>query len=100
MGQFYHRMGMTAPVSVFIGGDPEIYLAASYFLGWGHAEMDAVGGMKQAPVELVKCETNDLYVPANAEILLEGEIRPGAMWDEGPFGEMEGFITNMWNVLL
>ncbi len=92
MTQFYHMKGEVAPVTVFVGGDPEIYLASCFRSPWGMAEMDAAGGVKQAPLELVKCETNDLLVPANAEIVLEGEMRPGELWDEGPFGEYAGFL--------
>jgi UbiD family decarboxylase len=43
-------------------------------------------------VELVKCETSDLMVPANAEMIIEGEVPTGEMEDEGPYGEMFGYL--------
>jgi 4-hydroxy-3-polyprenylbenzoate decarboxylase len=54
--------------------------------------MDMAGGLRDAPVELVKCETNDLLVPADAEIIIEGIVQPHKRVDEGPFGEYFGFI--------
>ncbi len=56
-------------------------------------ESQLTGMLAGAPVELVKCETNDLLVPANAEIILEGEIVPDVMVEEGPFGEYTGYRT-------
>ena len=54
-------------------------------------EFEVLGGFRGEPVELVKCKTVDLYVPANAEIVLEGEIQPvGWTEDEGPYGEFTG----------
>jgi 2,5-furandicarboxylate decarboxylase 1 len=51
-----------------------------------------LGSSYGAPAELVKCETNDLFVPANAEIVLEGEVMASEGWvyDEGPYGEYIG----------
>ncbi len=46
-------------------------------------------------VELVKCETVDLMVPATSEIVIEGEIRPGETMDEGPFGEYTGYVATL-----
>jgi 2,5-furandicarboxylate decarboxylase 1 len=53
-------------------------------------EYDVIGGMMQAPVPLVRCETVDLEVPATAEIVLEGRLLPHIREDEGPFGEFSG----------
>ena len=55
-------------------------------------EMDVAGGLRQKPVEVVKCETCDLMVPANAEIVLEGEVPPKERETEGPFGEYTGYM--------
>lgn len=51
------------------------------------------GALRHEPVELVKCETNELLVPANAEIILEGECLTGVRAAEGPFGEYPGYCT-------
>jgi 4-hydroxy-3-polyprenylbenzoate decarboxylase len=57
----------------------------------GVSEADIAGGLRRAPLQLVKCETNDLLVPATAEIVIEGHVRPYERWDEGPFGEATGY---------
>jgi 4-hydroxy-3-polyprenylbenzoate decarboxylase len=54
-------------------------------------ERDIAGGLLGEPVQLVKCETVDLEVPANSEIVLEGYILPGERRTEGPFGEYMGY---------
>jgi 4-hydroxy-3-polyprenylbenzoate decarboxylase len=57
-------------------------------------EADVAGALRQEPVELVKCETTDLEVPATSEIVLEGEISPTEEDWEGPFGEYTGYSAN------
>ena len=51
------------------------------------------GFLRGKPVEIVKCETVDLEVPANAEIILEGYVELGELRSEGPFGDHTGFYT-------
>lgn len=84
------------PVAVAIGADPLCTLAAVAPFGTGESEVDFAGGMRQAPVELVKCHTSDLLVPAHAEIILEGEIQPDAKAINGPFGEFTGYRTEAY----
>ena len=72
----------TEPISTFCSGTPMPY---------GVAEIDVAGGLRGEPVEVVKCETVDLTVPATAEIVIEGELVPGESMDEGPFGEYTGY---------
>jgi phenylphosphate carboxylase alpha subunit len=56
---------------------------------------DQLAGMLMGePVELVKCETCDLYVPAHAEIIIEGEVMPNIQIEEAPFGEYTGYRTS------
>jgi UbiD family decarboxylase len=55
--------------------------------------MAIAGGLQGTPVELVKCLTSDILVPANAEIIIEGLLQPGEMAPEGPFGENLGFMN-------
>ena len=61
-------------------------------LPYGHDEIELAGGLKGEPIELVRCKTIDLAVPANAEIIVEAEIAPGERDDEGPFGEFAGYM--------
>ena len=86
-------------MAVALGWDPVLPAAACMGVPAGVCEYDIMGGMRQEPVELVKCETVDLYVPATSEIVLEGEILPvGWTKDEGRFGEfthLQGDIK--WN---
>jgi UbiD family decarboxylase len=87
----YEARNQPMPVVVAIGQDPiHPIVAASGFMG-GVSEVDMAGGLRQAPVELVKAETCDLLVPAHAEIILEGEILPKERKMEGPFGEYTGY---------
>jgi len=50
-----------------------------------------MGGLLGEPLELVRCETSDVLVPAHAELIIEAEILPGARTPEGPFGEFTGY---------
>ncbi len=79
--------GKPMPVAIAIGVDNMCCLAAIAPLDRGVSEVDYAGGLKGEPVELVKCETSDLLVPANAEIVIEGEILPDIRVPNGPFGD-------------
>jgi len=83
--------GKPLPVAVAIGVDPAITIAAGAPFPLGVDEMGRAGSLRGAPVELVQCRRVPLEVPANAEIVLEGEIRPGDVGEEGPFGEFTGY---------
>src|SRR5258707_15737896 len=61
-------------------------------LAYGKDEIDFAGGLKGEPVDLVRAKSIDLLVPANSEIVIEGEVRPGELEDEGPFGEFAGIM--------
>ena len=78
-------------MALCIGADPTVYMAAVAPLRLGEDELGMAGGLKGEPLELVRCETIDLEVPASAEIILEGEIIPGMVREEGPFGEFTGY---------
>ncbi|HEY7164541.1 MAG TPA: UbiD family decarboxylase, partial [Candidatus Binatia bacterium] len=77
--------------AVTIGNDPYVtwcsQIAGSVFLD----ELGAAGGWMEKPVDLVKCETIDLAVPATSEIVVEGELLPAERRVEGPFGEFPGY---------
>jgi 4-hydroxy-3-polyprenylbenzoate decarboxylase len=87
----YEPRGMILPWSIGIGGDPALFMAITMAAPPGVCEYDIAGGFRGEPMELTRCETNNLLVPANAEVVLEGEARPGERMDEGPFGEYSGF---------
>ena len=88
--------GLPTPCAVVLGMDPLLVLAAGTAVPTderGLAEYEAAGAWAGRPVELVKCETSDILVPANAEIILEGEIVPGERHSDGPHGESSGFYN-------
>ena len=77
--------------AVAIGGDPVIPIVGCAMMPPYVNEVDIAGALRGEPVELVKCETVDLHVPASSEIVIEGEIHPYERKDEGPFGEYVGY---------
>lgn len=83
----FELRGKSMPMCIAIGGDPVNFFVSGMALPEGVDEVDCAGGLRKAPIELVKAETNNILVPANAEIVLEGEMRPYERLDEGPFGE-------------
>jgi len=84
--------GKPAPIAWVIAAPPAVHLATVANLPYGADEIDIAGGMLGAPVDMVKCKTIDLRVPADAEIVIEGEIHPGETDMEGPFGEFAGYM--------
>jgi len=66
--------GATMPVAIAVGVPPALHIAAVAKLPPNHAECDVAGALQGAPIELVRCETSDLLVPANAELVIEGEV--------------------------
>lgn len=79
------------PYAIALGAPPIAVMAASMPLPKGVSEAEYVGALCGMPLEVVKCETNDMYVPANSEIVLEGTISVDERAKEGPFGEMHGY---------
>jgi 4-hydroxy-3-polyprenylbenzoate decarboxylase len=80
-------------VAVAIGTDPALTFAAIVPAPPDVEEYLIAGFLRQKPVELVKCETVDLEVPANAEIILEGYVNLDELRTEGPFGDHTGFYS-------
>jgi gallate decarboxylase subunit C len=79
------RMGKPLPVSMSIGTDPAIYVATSFeapTTPLGFNELTIAGGFRNRPVEMVKCVSQNTKAIARAEIVLEGEFRPGERMDE------------------
>src|SRR5665213_558492 len=93
-GRRYYETGTRMPVSIFIGGDPMFPFAATAPLPDGLDEFLLAGYLRKKSVELVKCETNDLEVPANSDFVIEGYVDPTEpLREEGPFGDHTGYYT-------
>lgn len=97
MFQKYKALNKLMPIATAIGVDPAILVAACCQIAYGQDELEVAGALRGEPVELVKCETVDLEVPANAEVVLEGEVTPDEnQWEiEGPFGEYPGYYAGV-----
>ncbi len=92
-GKRYYERGEKMPVAVTIGGDPVYTFAATAPLPDGLDEILFAGFLRRKPVEMVRCKTVDLEVPADVDFVLEGFVQPGEMRPEGPFGDHTGFYT-------
>src|SRR5213594_2910104 len=80
-------------VAVTLGGDPVYTFAATAPLPDGLDELFFAGFLRKKSIELVRCKTIDLDVPADVDFVLEGYVQPGEMRPEGPFGDHTGFYT-------
>lgn len=98
LGFVFHRKyeprNKVMEVAIAVGVDPGLTMCAGAFLPFGVSEAEVAGGLRGESVELVRCETVDLAVPATAEIVVEGEMRPHETMDEGPFGEFAGYMAS------
>lgn len=88
----YERRGASMPVAIAVGAEPAVECTSVMWIPTGREEAEFAGGLKRAPVELVECETNDLLVPATAELVIEGHVVPDERLDEGPYGEYFGYM--------
>ncbi len=87
------RRSKKLEVAVVIGADPATVFSGIVPLPYGVDELFFSGFLRNAPVELIKCKTIDLEVPAESEIVLEGYVDPADMREEGPFGDHTGVYT-------
>ncbi len=93
-GRRYYEEGRRMPVAVILGGDPVYTFCATAPLPDGVDELLMAGYLRRKSVELVKCETSDLLVPADADFVIEGYVDPAEpLRIEGPFGDHTGFYT-------
>lgn len=83
------------PIAIAIGADPVVYIGAG--LRYDGDEMEVAGAIRGRPMQVVKCITNDIYVPAEAQFIIEGEILPHTRELEGPLGEFTGHYSEPWN---
>src|SRR6266699_4933341 len=92
-GKRYYERDERMPVAVTLGGDPVYTFAATAPLPDGLDELFFAGFLRKKSIELVRCKTIDLDVPADVDFVLEGYVQPGEMRPEGPFGDHTGFYT-------
>jgi 4-hydroxy-3-polyprenylbenzoate decarboxylase len=86
--------GKRMPVSVTLGGDPVYTYCATAPLPENISEYILAGFLRKKRVKLIKCITNDLYVPSDADIVIEGYVDPAEDFvTEGPFGDHTGFYS-------
>jgi 4-hydroxy-3-polyprenylbenzoate decarboxylase len=89
----YKKAGKRMEVAVAIGTDPVVTYSATAPLPYGVDELLFAGMMRKKGVELVKCKTIDMEVPATAEIILEGYVELNELREEGPFGDHTGYYS-------
>lgn len=89
----YRKAGKKMPVSIAIGGDPLYFWCGQAPLPPKMFELLLYGFIREQNPVLVKCITNDIYVPYDADIVIEGEIEPDELHPEGPFGDHTGYYT-------
>jgi UbiD family decarboxylase len=87
-----NRLGRPTPVAIVLGTDPVVGLVSVTRLPHGVDELAVAGGLRGAPVKIVRCVSNELEVPATSEIVIEGIIRANELEEEGPFGEYTGYM--------
>lgn len=86
----YEKLGKATPMAVIIGHHPGFFLGSLSFTPLESNELHVAGGILERPLQMVKCKTIPLEVPADAEIILECEILPDIRKEEAPFGEYPG----------
>jgi 2,5-furandicarboxylate decarboxylase 1 len=80
------------PIAIVVGPPPYLGMTSVGRVPYGVDEMSVAGALYGRPLEVVKCETVDLYVPAHSEMVIEGTVYPGVREKEGPFGEFYGHM--------
>src|SRR5258706_10478366 len=85
--------GEPLDVAIAIGVDPLTMLASQAISPIDNDELEIAGALHGAPLPVVKCTTNSVRVPADAEIVIEGRILPGVREPEGPFGEFPKYYS-------
>ncbi|HEY3313825.1 MAG TPA: UbiD family decarboxylase [Bacillota bacterium] len=87
----WDALNKPCPIAIAIGHHGALYLAANWTMSLGVDELDLAGTLLGEPVEMVKCKTIDMEVPAWSEVVIEGLIAPNAREKEGPFAEHTGY---------
>ncbi len=89
----YERLGQRMELAVALGGDPAITFSATAPLPEDFDEMLFAGFLRKRGVNMVKCKTVDIEVPADSEIVIEGYVDPHERRTEGPFGDHTGYYS-------
>jgi UbiD family decarboxylase len=87
-------LGRPLQIAVAIGNHAAVLLASQMYLEFGADELAIAGALLREPLRLVRCQTVDLEVPAEAEIVIEGTLRPDELIEEGPVSEFPGFYVS------
>ncbi|HEV8342313.1 MAG TPA: UbiD family decarboxylase, partial [Candidatus Binatia bacterium] len=90
----YFERGQNVKVAVVCGQDPLLYMLSASPLPSGISEYDFAGGLRGEPIEVAKGPYTGFPIPADAEIVIEGEMVPGQVKPEGPFGEWMGYYSD------
>jgi 2,5-furandicarboxylate decarboxylase 1 len=85
--------GEPLPVAIVIGASPAALLASQAVLPIDHDELTVAGALEGRPLQVVKCKTSEVRVPAQAEIVIEGRVLPDVREPEGPFGEFPKYYS-------
>jgi 4-hydroxy-3-polyprenylbenzoate decarboxylase len=90
----YWQRGRACPVAISMGHDPLLLLLGGLEVEYGVDEFDVAGGVRGQSLPVVRAPVTGLPVPASAEIVVEGEIPPDELREEGPFGEWAGYYAS------
>lgn len=91
------KMGKPLEVAFVVGMEPVTWFSSVIWAPGGHDKLEIAGGLRGEPVDLVKCSTVDLKVPAAAEMVIEGRILSGVTEIDGPFGEVSGCYNTYYD---
>jgi UbiD family decarboxylase len=89
----YRGRKQPMPIAIVIGAAPVVMFTGPQKLAIDLDELGVAGALAGEPIRTVKCKTNDLHVPADAEIVIEGSIDPQVLEPEAPFGESNGYVA-------
>src|SRR4029079_17770674 len=91
----YWDAGKSCPMAIVSGMDPALFIAGFEYLAAGQSEYEFAGAIKGAPIEVIAGPKTGLPLPAQAEVIYEGEIMPPGdeTLPEGPFGEFTGYYA-------
>jgi 4-hydroxy-3-polyprenylbenzoate decarboxylase len=81
------------PIAILLGSPPLVAVQGPQKLPLGMDELSVAGGLAGTPINIVKAKTVELFVPAEAEIVIEGYVDPEYLEPEGPFGESHGYVA-------
>lgn len=90
--QKYEAANKPMPVAIVVGPPPYLGMTSVGRVPYGIDEINVAGALAGQPIEVTKCETLDLMVPAHSEMVIEGIVQPGYRETEGPFGEFYGHM--------